>query len=123
MAGQEGKRQPGDANDEREHSRVDRLGHEQVRHTFDVRDDLPPLGDDGRHRAEVVIDQHQLRYTARRIGAGPHGDAEIGLLEGQHVVDAVPGHGHGMGAGAQGLHHGLLLPRRHTPEDVGVLQC
>ena len=68
---------------------------------------------------EAGIDQHELgdRLGCRRAGA--HGDAHVGLLEGEDVVDPVAGHGHRVAAALQGLHHGRLLVGVHPAEDGG----
>src|SRR5688572_8717403 len=55
--------------------------------------------------------------TARGLAAAVHGDAEIGLLQRQHVVDAVADHRYVMAALAQRLDELLLLARRYAAED------
>jgi hypothetical protein len=46
-----------------------------------------------------------------------HGDADVGVLEGQRVVDAVTGHGDDVGTLLEGVDEGPLLVRSDTPED------
>ena len=58
--------------------------------------------------------------VAGGVGAGGHGDAAVGVLEGQHVVDAVAGHGHGVALPLEGAHQLALLVGGDPAED-GVL--
>ena len=67
------------------------------------------------------IDEHELGHGSGRRRAGAHGDAHVGLLEGEHVVDAVAGHGHGVTPALQGGDHGRLLVGMHPAEHGGVL--
>ena len=48
---------------------------------------------------EPVVEQDQLRHRLRRRRAGAHGDAEVGVLQGEGVVHAVAGHGHHLAPG------------------------
>ena len=43
-------------------------------------------------RGEPAVEQHQLGNRPGRWRARAHGDADVGELEGQDVVDAVAGH-------------------------------
>ena len=45
------------------------------------------------HAAQIAFEQRQPGALHGDIGAGAHGDADIGLGEGRRVVDAVSGHG------------------------------
>ncbi|KAI3481410.1 hypothetical protein L1887_56237 [Cichorium endivia] len=42
---------------------------------------------------KVVVRQHHVRRQLGHVGAGTHGDTNVGLLERGRVVDAVAGHG------------------------------
>ena len=57
-----------------------------------------------------------MRGLAGYVAAGGHGDGAVGLLQGQHVVDAVAGHGHGVALSLQSLHQLFLLVRGHAAE-------
>ncbi|CAB5018535.1 unannotated protein [freshwater metagenome] len=105
--------------DSREHGEqhcVDRLGEEEVRDALDVVDHPPPLGEHVGQRAVCVIEQDELSDRARRGRARPHGDAHVGILQRQHVVDAVAGHGDDVAPGLQRADHVALLLRGDPPE-------
>ena len=74
------------------------------------------------HIGKIGIQQDDVGRLTGRIAAGGHGDAAVGALEGQHVVDPVAGHGDGMAGGLHGQHQLALLLRLHPAED-GVLPC
>ena len=67
-------------------------------------------------RGEVVVEQHEVRRLAGDVGAGPaHRDADVGLVQGGTVVDAVAGHRHDVSPGAQGPGDAqLVLGRRRA---------
>ena len=58
-----------------------------------------------------------MRHLTRHVAAGGHGDRAVGLLEREHVVDAVARHGHGVPLGLERLHEAALLRRGHAAED------
>ncbi len=69
-------------------------------------------------RGEIVIEEHHLRGFFGRLGAlVAHGDADIGLLEGRRIVDAVAGHRNDTALRLQRLHDAQLVlrtgPREH----------
>ena len=111
---------PGQPDEHRQQHRVHRLGEEQVGDPFDVADHPPALADDVRQRGELVVQQHDLGDRARRRAARAHRHADVGVLERQHVVDAVAGHRHGVPARLQRVHHRPLLVGPH-PAERGVL--
>ena len=111
---------PAKPDQHRQQHRVHRLGEEQVRDAFDVADDAPALADDVRQRRELVVQQHDLRHRPRRRAARAHGHADVGVLEREHVVDAVARHRHRVAARLQRVHHGALLVGPH-PAEGGVL--
>ncbi len=47
-------------------------------------------------RGEVVVGQDHPAGVLGHLGAGAHGDPDVGRLDGGRVVDAVAGHGHHM---------------------------
>ena len=100
--------EPEQADDEGERHRVDRLREEQVSDAFDVADDAAALGDDVRQRRELVVEQDDLGDGACRVAAGAHGDADVRVLEGEDVVDAVTGHRDDVVAAVQRPHHRAL---------------
>ena len=71
---------------------------------------------------ELGIHQHHLGHGlggGRRIA---HGDAEVRLLDGERVVDAVAGHGNHVVLRVQRLHDGPLLGGQHTSQHIDVLK-
>ena len=71
------------------------------------------------NRGEVVVGEQHVCGLARHFGAaGAHGDADVGLLEGGRVVDAVAGHCHDLTVGLEGLHQLQFLGRRHPGKYV-----
>jgi hypothetical protein len=44
--------------------------------------------------AQVALDQRDLGAVHGDVGAGAHGDADIGLGQRRRIVDAVAGHRH-----------------------------
>ena len=87
---------------------------------LDVVDDPPSLGHHLGHGGEVGVEEHELGGVAGGVGAGGHGDAAVGVLEGQHVVDTVAGHGHGVALPLEGADQLALLVGGDPAED-GVL--
>ena len=71
----------------------------------------------GRQRGERIVHQHDVGDAARGLAAALHRHAQVGLLERQHVVDAIADHGDVVPAPAQRLHQPLFLLRRDAPED------
>ncbi len=75
--------------------------------------------DDG---AEVVVGQDHDRGLLGDLGAGDaHRDADVGLLEGRRVVDAVAGHGHDVALLAQDVHEVDLVLGRDAGEDADAV--
>ena len=87
-----------DTHQQRQQRRIHRLGQKQVGNPLDVADHPPALTDDIRECGKSVVQQHDLRHCARCRAASAHRDADVGVLEGQDVVDAVAGHRHGVAA-------------------------
>ena len=88
-----------------------RVGQEQAGDPLDVADDPPALADHVRQSGELAVEQDQLGHRPGGLGAVAHGHTDVGVLEGQGVVDPVAGHGHGVTLGLQGPHHRPLLLR------------
>jgi len=61
--------------------------------------------------------------VAGGVGAGGHGDAAVGVLEGQHVVDAVAGHGHDIAPALPGVDDADLMLRGYPGVDRNVGQA
>ena len=121
VPGDEGVGQPLTPMTSGQEQRVEGLGQEQVGHPLDVGDDPAALGDHLGEHGEVVVEQHEAGHRPGRGAAGAHGHADVGLLEGERVVDAVAGHGHDVAAGLQGVDHGpLLLGRDPAEHAVGL---
>ena len=55
--------------------------------------DLAALLDGEHDGGEVVVGQDHPAGVLGHLGAGAHGDADVGRLDGRGVVDAVAGHG------------------------------
>ena len=62
--------------------------------------------------------EHDVGHVARGLRAALHGDAQVGLLERQHVVDAIARHTDVAPLLAQRAHDVLFLLRRDAAEDV-----
>ena len=122
LSRQERERQQHDAEQHRERRGVGGLGEEQHRDALDVRDDLPPLGDDTRELREPAVEQHDPGDRLRRGRARVHGDADVGLLDRQRVVDAVARHRDRVAAALQGGDDVLLLRRRDATEHQVLLE-
>ena len=86
----------------------------------DVVDDPAALPHHLGQSGEVGVQQHQMGDLLGRIAARCHGDAAIGVLEGQHIVDPVPQHGHRVAPPLEGMEELLLLLGGDPAED-GVL--
>ena len=69
--------------------------------------------------AEVALQQRDAGALHRDVGAGPHGDADLGGGERRGVVDAVAGHGDDPPGLLQPGDHGALLIRKHLRLDIG----
>ena len=76
-----------------------------------------------RQSGKPVVEQHELRHRARRWGTSPHGHTNIGIFEGKHIVNAVPGHGDCAACLLEGLHDVAFLFGGHTPEHPPVHYC
>ncbi len=112
-------RQPSEPDENRKQHRVHGLGEEQIRDALDVADHPASLADDIRQRRELVVQQHDLRDRPGGGAARPHRHTDVGVLEGQHVVDSVAGHRDRVSSRLQGMHHGPLLVGPH-PAECGV---
>ncbi len=120
MAGEEREGAARQTHGEGEEHGIHRLGHEEVGDLLDVRDDASPLRHDARDRVEAPVDQHELGHGARRCGSGADGDADVALLQCEHVVDPVTRHGDHVAVGSQRPQDLALLLGCHPPEDGGV---
>ncbi len=98
------------------------LGEEQAGDALDIRRYPAPFGHDHWQRGKSAVEQHEFSGSSGSRGGRPHGNAEIGQLESQHIVDAVTGHGDCMPACLQGFDHGLLLVRSDPAEDRAFLE-
>ena len=68
-----------------------------------------PSATAGGQRGEGRIQQHELRGRPRRGAPRAHRDADVGVLQGEHVVHAVAGHRDDVPAGLERLDHRALL--------------
>ena len=99
---------------------------EKMRTAEDVEDVLHAVADalafakGRRQHAERVAHEHEVGHAAGRRAAAFHGDAQVGALEGDHVVHAVADHGHVAAALVQGRRERLFLLRRDAAEDGAV---
>jgi hypothetical protein len=70
--------------------------------------------------AEIALQQRDAGAFHRHIGAGAHGDADIGGGQRRGVVDAVAGHGDDPAGLLQLCDHGALLIRQHLGLDIAM---
>ena len=98
----------------------DILHQEQGGGSLDIVDDPAAFAYDTGHGGKIRIQQHQLGHLAGSLGTAGHGDAAVGFLHGQNVIDTVAGHGNGMFLLFQRPDQLLFLVRGHTAED-GVI--
>jgi hypothetical protein len=116
MAGKEEKRHARDPYRHGEEQRIRRLGDEKTGDALHVVDDPPPFGHHAGQAREAAVEQHELGDGPARIGSVAHGDSHVGVLEGEHVVDAVARHRDSTALLLQGAHHGSLLLRGDAAE-------
>ena len=121
MTGQEEERQPRDHDGDRQHRGIYGLGEKEVGDPLDVADDPAALGNDAGNDREPAVEQDELGDPAAGVAAVAHCDADVGVLEGKHVVDPVPRHGDVMAAALQRRDQSLLLLGAHTAEDRVLL--
>ena len=87
-----------------------------------VIEDAAPFLDRGLNGGKVVIRQHHVGRLLGHLGARhAHRHADIRLLEGWPIVDAVARHGHHMFAHLQRFHQAQLLLRRDPRENRRAL--
>ena len=95
----------------------DVLGDEEVGHALDVVDDPPALREHRWQVRELAVEQDQLRHRLGGLRTVVHRDADVGVLDGQRVVDSVAGHRDDMAVGLQRVDEGPLLLRADPAED------
>ena len=122
MARQEWEREQEDPEGDGEEGRVGRLGEEEHRDALDVGDHLAPLGHDIRKVGEPAVEQDQPRHGLGGRRTGVHGDSDVGLLDGERVVDAVPRHRDGVPRRLERHDDPPLLVGRDAPEDDELVQ-
>ena len=69
-------------------------------------------------RRQVASHQRQVRRLDGHVGAGAHGEAEVGLGQGGGVVHAVADHGDDLALALQPAHHVDLVLGQHLGDDV-----
>ena len=106
---------------ERQRKRENILHEEQRGRALDVIDDAAALRHDGWHRTELGIEQHDLCNLRGSLTAGGHGDSAVGILQRQHVIDAVARHGDRMALLLEGADKIALLLRCDAAEDGVIL--
>ena len=67
---------------------------------------------------QVAAHQGEVAGLDGDVGAGAHGDAEVGLGQGGGVVDAVADHGHDAALGLQPLDDVDLVGGQHLGDHV-----
>ena len=108
------------SDDDGDHRRPHRLGDEQIGHPLDVGGDPAALGHDAGQGREPAVEKDELRHRLGGVGARAHGDAQIRLLEREHVVDPVARHGDRVPAVLQRRHHRAFLVGGDPAEDGGL---
>ena len=93
---------------------------EEAGTALDVVDDPAALRHHRGHGGEIGIHQHDLGDLAGHLAAGGQGDGAVRLLQGQHVVHAVAGHGHGVALLLESQDQLALLLRGDPAEDHAV---
>ena len=122
MPGQVRERDRGEYHAQRNQRRVDGLDEEQAGDALHVRHDLTAAGHNVGQVRELRIDEHDLCHGFGGGRGVAHRDAEIGLLDGERIVDAVSGHGDHVITGVQRLDDRLLLVGQHAADHIDVLQ-
>ena len=121
LAGQERVGDRHGRHDDGDERGVDGLGQEQGGDALGVGHDTPPLSHDPGKGRELSLEQHQARHRLGGRRSVAHGDAEVGVLERQGVVDAVPGHGDDVPSGLQCPHQCPFLLGSDASQDTGTL--
>ena len=79
--------------------------------------------DRDRHECRIAAHQRDAGSLHGDIGAGRHGDADIGGSKRRGVVDAIADHGdHGVVAGSQLIDRMSLVDRQHVGDELGDAQ-
>ena len=114
------KQRPAEHERQERHAGRRHVHRDDVAHRVaDVVVDAPPQPHGVDDRAEVVLEQHEMRGLARDVGAAAaHGDADVRGLERRRVVHAVAGHRDHFAGRAVRLHQAQLLLRTHAREHV-----
>ena len=118
MAGQEREDQPHQTEDHTQQDRKAGLRQEQVCHHFDIRNHLAALFQGGGKRRELAIQKHQARDGFRCGCSVTHCNAEVGVFEGERIVNTVAGHCHDVPLLFERDHHVLLLLGRNATENI-----
>ena len=102
-----------DEDDEEDEHEADVLG--------EIVEDLAALLDRVDDRGEVVVGEDHPRGVLGHLGAAPHGDPDVGRLDGRGVVDAVAGHGHDLTLRLEGVDEQHLVLGRDPAEHPDVV--
>jgi hypothetical protein len=107
---------------ERDHGALRDVGRQDVEDgLLDVVVDGAPFLHRRGDRSEVVVDEDHPRRLLRHLGAlDPHRDADVRLLEGRRIVDAVARHGDDLPVGLDRLDKPQLVLGAGAREDVDV---
>ena len=89
LDGDEGVGEVRKERDDGEKEGEDVLHEVEGRGPLDVVDDPAALRHHLGQGGEIAVQQHQLGHLAGALRAGGHGNAAVGVLQGQNVVDAV----------------------------------
>ena len=69
------------------------------------------------HPGKIRFQKYQLGSLSGGVASGSHGHRTVRVFQGQHIVDSVPGHGHGFSGGLQSLYKLTFLIRSYPAED------
>ena len=92
------------------------LHQEQGGGTPDIADHAPSFPHGLGQDAEIPVQQGQLRHMPRRACFRTDRDGTVSRFQGGNIVDAVPGHAHGMAHLLERLHQQAFLLRGHAAE-------
>ena len=102
LDGNKGIGEGGEQGDEGQKEGQNVLHQVQCRGPLDIVDDPAALRHHLGHGGKVTVQQHQLGHLAGGIRAGGHGHAAVGVLQCQHVIHTVAGHGHRVALALEG---------------------
>jgi hypothetical protein len=100
------------------------LEEEVAEELLDVVEDSPALAYRLHDGGEVVVSQNHIGRLLGDLGAGhPHGDPDVGRLQGRCVVDTVSSHRDDLPVGLEGVDDLQLVLWCHSGVDRGFAYC